>query len=387
MRWAILALIFGIALVISIRNARTGSAVNARVQTFDWLRGIAVLVMIQCHAMTLLSPEALKDPLYKTLISIDGLVAPSFTFAAGFSLALVQVRGAATGARSVRALKTLRRLAEVLIVATLVNWMWFPIFREPRWLLRLDILHCIGLSLLLALPVLVLFAPRPKVLRWVTLGLAALTFGISPLLEHGAGPLDWLLNSTPDASGRASVFPLMPWAGYVYLGASAGAVAALGDFWALVRWVVALGLAGLAIWIATPVFASIYPPHNFWVTNPANCAQRWATIMGVVLLLMWFEQKGTRWVKSPPVRFVSAFGGSSMAAYFFHEALLYYRAWPFYFSFNAWWGKSCGWGKYWALTALLIACTYVLVLLTDRIYRWVDKRLPSIGPNPQRPTA
>jgi uncharacterized membrane protein len=348
-------------------------SIGARIQAFDWLRGLAVLFMIQCHAMVLLLPSLKEEPLFRTLVRVDGLVAPSFTFAAGFSLALVQVRGAAGGARWIRMLKTLRRLGEVLAVASLVNLMWFPIWREPKWLIRLDILHCIGLSLLLALPVMVVLAPRPKVLRWVALLLAAVTFGISPLLEHGAAPFDWLLNTS-----TGSVFPLLPWAGYVYLGASAGATAAMGDFWALVRWIVCLGLLGAAIWLATPWFASIYPPHNFWVANPANCAQRWTVIMGVVLALMAFEHKGIRLVKSAPVRFVAVFGSSSMAAYFFHEALLYFRLPPIYFSFSAWWGQSCGWGKYAALTAVLIGCTFVLVLLTDRIYRWVDARLPSL---------
>ena len=347
--------------------------VGARVQAFDWLRGLAVLFMIQCHAMVLLLPALKDEPLFRTLVRLDGLVAPSFTFAAGFSLALVQVRGAAGGARWVRVLKTLRRLGEVLAVATLVNWMWFPIFREPHWLFRLDILHCVGLSLLVALPVMVVLAPRPKVLRWVALALAAVTFGISPLLEHGAWPFDWLLNST-----TGSVFPLLPWAGYVYLGASAGATAALGDLWALVRWIAMIGVVGAGMWIASPWFASIYPPHNFWVTNPANCAQRWTIIVGVMLLLIGFEQLGARWVKSPPVRFVTVFGSSSMAAYFFHQELLYYRPWPFYFSFNAWWGSTCGWGKYWALSGLLIGLTFVAVVLTDRVYRFVDQRLPSL---------
>src|SRR5207244_4386290 len=125
----------------------------------------AVLVMIQTHALSLLRPELRKGGFFSTLQWIDGLVAPAFIFAAGFSLALTQVRAAlAEGgpdARRRRVLRTLRRLAEVLLVATLTNWMWFPIFREPRWILRVDILHCIGLSLLLALPILSLLAPRP----------------------------------------------------------------------------------------------------------------------------------------------------------------------------------------------------------------------------------
>ena len=86
--------------------------VGARVQAFDWLRGLAVAVMIQCHAMVLLLPALKEDPLFHWLVRLDGLVAPSFVFSAGFSLALVQVRGASGGARGVRVRKTLRRLGE-----------------------------------------------------------------------------------------------------------------------------------------------------------------------------------------------------------------------------------------------------------------------------------
>ncbi len=340
------------------------TAVAARVQAFDWLRGLAVLFMIQCHALALLKPEIHAEPLFKWLVRLDGLVAPAFTFSAGFSLALVQVRSAAgEGSRVSRTVKTLRRIGEVLLVAILVNWAWFPIFREPRWIGRLDILHCIGLSLLLALPLLVALAKRPKVLRWVALAGAAVVFGVSPLLEKDAWAFDWLLNSTTGAA-----FPILPWAGYVFLGASLGATAGLGDFWKLIRWVAFIGAIGAAMWLADGWFKAAYPPHNFWVTNPANAAQRWTVLMGVLLVLLFVEARvGEKFRKSPPVFFVTAFGSSSLAAYFFHEMLLYYRV--FGFSFHAWWGKACDWPKYWALTALLIAMTFVLVLITDRVYR------------------
>src|SRR6266850_2795497 len=113
----------------------------SRVRAFDWLRGLAVLLMIQTHALGLLRPELRVGAGFNALQWLDGLVAPAFIFAAGFSLALTQVRAAAAGgsadARRRRMLKTLRRIGEVLLVGTLVNWMWFPIFREPRWILRM----------------------------------------------------------------------------------------------------------------------------------------------------------------------------------------------------------------------------------------------------------
>src|SRR5438552_19197661 len=112
-----------------------------RIRAIDWLRGLAVLFMIQTHALALLRPELRAGALFSTLQWIDGLVAPSFILAAGFSMALTQVRAAAQpGARWPRFRRTLRRLGEVLAVATLVNWAWFPLVREPRWILRMDIL-------------------------------------------------------------------------------------------------------------------------------------------------------------------------------------------------------------------------------------------------------
>ena len=348
-------------------------AQGSRILAFDWLRGIAVVVMIQTHALTLLRPDLRTGPLWERLQWIDGLVAPAFIFSAGFSLALVQVRGAATRPRWPRVRRTLRRLGEVLLVATLVNWMWFPLLREPRWIFRIDILHCIGLSLLIALPILAALAARPLVLRWVALALAAAAFALSPLAEHVRGPLASLANGS-----TGSVFPLLPWAGYVYLGASAGATAAAGDARALARWTAGLLVAGIVLWILTPQLSAIYPPHEFWVTNPANHARRWTQVCGLVLLLMAAELSPGRWRVSVPVRFVEVFGTSSLAGYFFHQMLLYKQIGGF--SFDAVWGKHCDWPQYALLTILLMACTFVLTWAMDRVYRHAWVRVISAVP-------
>jgi len=169
-----------------------GLQAPSRIHAIDWLRGLAVLLMIQTHGLTLLRPELRAGSLFNALQWVDGLVAPSFILAAGFSMALTQVRAAlsagAADARRRRMRKTLRRLAEVLLVGTLVNWMWFPIFREPRWILRMDILQCIGLSLVIALPILFALAPRPRALRWTALLLSAVAFGVAPLPRPWARP-------------------------------------------------------------------------------------------------------------------------------------------------------------------------------------------------------
>ncbi|TMA13695.1 MAG: DUF1624 domain-containing protein [Deltaproteobacteria bacterium] len=320
-------------------SATRGSMLPAptRIRAIDWLRGLAVLLMIQTHALALLRPELRSGALFDSLQWVDGLVAPSFILAAGFSMALTQVRAAsapgAAEARRRRMLRTLRRLGEVLLVGILVNWMWFPIFREPRWIVRMDILPCVGLSLLLALPMLFALAPYPRALRWASLLLAAAVFGVSPLAEPLGPPWNRFLNHHSDA-----VFPLLPWAGYVYLGAAIGSATAEEGRRGAAVWLGALAAAGIVVWSLTPWFAALYPPHD----------------------------------GSAAVRFVEVFGTSSLAGYFFHEMLLFFRV--FGFSFEARWGKSCSWPQYAALTILLAACTFVLTWMTARIYAAVEQR-------------
>ncbi|MET0406207.1 MAG: heparan-alpha-glucosaminide N-acetyltransferase domain-containing protein, partial [Cystobacter sp.] len=195
--------------------------VAERVRAIDWLRGLAVLLMIQCHALVLLRPDLRASQTTKNLLRVDGVVAPAFLFSAGFALALLLVRSTAGGQRGERLGRNLRRILQVLGVATLVNLMWFPLWREPIRLVRLDILHCVGLSLLLLLPVGGALASRPRILRGVTLVLALTTFFLSPLGEAVGGPWAYVLNKSTGA-----VFPLLPWLGFAWLGAYAGTVTA-----------------------------------------------------------------------------------------------------------------------------------------------------------------
>ena len=353
---------------------------SSRVRAFDWLRGGAVLVMIETHALVLLRPALRAGSFYSVIQWIDGLVAPAFILAAGFSLALTQVRAAAGDARAqadagdaraagdarrARFLKTLRRIGEVLAVATLVNWMWFPIFREPRWILRVDILQCIGLSLLIALPFIFLLAPRPKALQAAGLLGAALVFGLSPLAEHVGPPLAGILNRSTGAP-----FPLLPWGGSVYLGAAIGAAGTAGGKKAIAAWLLGLAALGVLLWLLTPQISGLYPPHDFWVTDPTNHARRWTQVCLIALLLLGLEAAGMRGGR--PVRFVEVFGTSSLAGYFFHQMLLYFHL--FGFSFEKFWGDRCSWPQFWALLALLIAMTFALTVATDAVYQRINAR-------------
>jgi uncharacterized membrane protein len=223
------------------------------------------------------------------------------------------------------------------------------------------------LSLLIALPILALLAPHPRALRLSSLLLAALAFGLAPLFEQVPAPWG---NFVSFRTG--SVFPLLPWGGYVYLGAAVGAACAADGIRATVKWLLALAAVGVALWIATPHISALYPPHEFWVTDPTNHARRWTQVCLIALALLAAEQRWQGpWRASLPVRFVEVFGTSSLAGYFIHEMLLYYRLAGF--SFERVWGNACSWPLYWLVLSLLIVCTFALTWVTDKVYQRADR--------------
>lgn len=337
-------------------------------RAIDWLRGLAVLFMIQCHALFLLTPELRSGVWAKRLLKLDSLVAPAFIFSAGFATALLMVRSAAGGTVRQRLPRNLRRIVEVLAVATLVNWAWFPLLREPKWILRMDILQCVGLCLLLVLPVAAALASRPRALLIVTFLLALAVFAVAPLGEQVQGPWATLTNKSDFAP-----FPLLPWLGFAWLGACAGTAAGAWGRAGLTRTLVLLTGLGIAGTLAADALFRLYPPHRFYVSNPADSAGRFAWVCAVLLGLLWLE--GRLPEATPPSRlrrFIEVFGTSSLSAYFFHEMLLFYRLGGV-FSFQRFWGDRSNWGMYWLLLALLIGLTFLLCVAVDRLLAWARR--------------
>ena len=338
-----------------------------RIRAFDWLEGIAVLVMMQTHTVALLQPAA-RQRVSTCGSALDGLVAPSFILAAGFSLALVQVRGAGAGTRLRRALKSLRRIGEVLAVCTFMTWIWFPIFAEPKWLLRIDILNCIGLTLLLALPLFAWLATRPRLLCGLSLAAAVAILVATPVAAE-VRALPWA-HFLGQSSG--SVFPLFPWSGYVFLGGSLGALAAIsaprqnrplaggarrGRRGALERLRRARDAAA-----RRGVGHQPEPrrAHRDGEPRRAGAAGPRAPGDGRVAE----ERAGGG--------FVEVFGTSSLAAYFGHETMLFKRISGV--SLETLCDHRAGWTAYWLLTALIIALTWgytwIVAWLYDRVTLW-----------------
>src|SRR4051794_12200605 len=122
---------------------------TARFKAIDWLRGLSVLFMIECHCLYFLSPSLDRTAEWYQIQNINGLVSVAFLFAAGFSLGLVGARAAGdVQTRARRSKRTLLRIAEVFALAFYINEVSHDVISNPIWLLRLDILSCIVAGLL-----------------------------------------------------------------------------------------------------------------------------------------------------------------------------------------------------------------------------------------------
>lgn len=194
-----------------------------RVVFVDALRLLAAVQMVQGHTLdALMRDSARAGRGFELWTFTRGLTSTTFLITAGlaFSLATATPTLAAGGRR--------RRLRRGLWLVALGYLMHAPLgillgdapARALAEWAAVDVLQCIGVSILL-LEGVAAWAPARS---WGALGvgLAALCFGLGPssLSLTPRGPL---LPFTSYFSAQAgSLFPLLPWAGFVFAGFGAG---------------------------------------------------------------------------------------------------------------------------------------------------------------------
>ena len=201
---------------------------DGRKTYLDWLRGVAVLVMIQGHVIDSWTMAADRGrPAYRWITLVGGIGgAPVFLFLAGAALALAA--GACT--------RSGRTDAEAAALARTRGWQIFGLaflFRLQSWiisggdpertLLKVDILNIMGLSVLAAA---VLWGlGRSRISRGIVLSTAAVAASVltpalrsSDLLALLPDPVEGYLRPV----AGTTTFTLFPWAGFVLAGGTVG---------------------------------------------------------------------------------------------------------------------------------------------------------------------
>ena len=202
---------------------------SRRCDWIDQLRGWAVIVMIEVHVVNVYLHSGLRPD---WLNYLNGLVAPSFTMAAGYSLVISTFK--IDGTLRPFWPDTARRLGFILLCAyalhapgiTAADWTVLNTVQKARELFKLDVLQCIVFSLLI-LQGLARLVRNPRIFTGLALAIALFVPLISPhLWATGVADGLWLpirgfFNGNPDR-GVQALFPLFPWIAFPAFGAFLG---------------------------------------------------------------------------------------------------------------------------------------------------------------------
>ena len=295
----------------------------SRRRYLDWLRGVAVLIMIEGHALDSWTRVADRGrDGYQWAIVVAGFGAPIFLFLAGMALTL------AAGARRDRGLgapqiasAAIRRGLWIFGLAFLFRLQsWIISGGEfPRSLLKVDILNIMGVSMTLAAVLWHLGrrdAGRATLFAGATIAAALLTplIRATPLLTPLPDPIEWYLRP-----GGASTFTLFPWAGFLTAGAAVGVWLARADPHGERR--INLALAAIGLVMASASYgASFLPPvfegSSFWTSSPAFFFLR----LGLLVAAVPAAYLLTRFWRGAALE---EFGKASLFVYWIHVEMVY----------------------------------------------------------------
>ena len=315
------------------------SRAAARIDAVDWLRGLAVVLMIQTHLYDAwASPQAKLTAAYQWTRFIGGIPSRLFLFLVGVSIALRFEAQLAKGITERRALvrPVQKRGLQILVLAYafrlqeyILGHMGQSFVDLPAYgrdMLRVDILNSIGASMLL---VPVLTAPRRGQPAWARIVAATLLFVVlGPIVGPAHFPT-WIptwISSYVGGQRPMSWFALFPWAEWPLAGV------AIGHLWVRasrsersLRWAfVATGAAGVALILTVEIIRKInphiirYPSDLVQQMGPGSFFYRLG-LTGVMAFMGWLSVE----VVGPRFSVLRQFGRTSLLVYWIHIDLCY----------------------------------------------------------------
>ena len=197
-----------------------------RLVFLDVLRLIAAVQMIQGHSVaSVLAAEYRHGAAYSVWTFARGLTSVLFLTTAGLAFVLAEARGHDVRARRRRALRALRLIAIGYAMHTPVAALLGAELQVAlRAALVVDVLQCIGCSLL-GLELLSLLTRNSSVRAVSALGLGLACFVAAPATHTVTLAPAGLALGNYLTTRYGSLFPLLPWAGYVWIGFGLGSVA------------------------------------------------------------------------------------------------------------------------------------------------------------------
>ena len=198
---------------------------TARLYFIDAMRAWAILMMLQGHFIDGLLDNAFRD---NTDLSFNiwkyfrGITAPVFFTVSGFIFTYLLIRVPQKGMQNPRVKKGLKRGLQLIFIGYLLRTNLLGILGGEIYdaFYLVDVLHCIGLSLLGIIGFYLLSQNGKKsLLPSLLIGVTAILFLFEPIYSQ------WSFGFLPQAVGNyftkanGSVFTIIPWFGYTTFGA------------------------------------------------------------------------------------------------------------------------------------------------------------------------
>ncbi len=335
------------------------SASERRKGYLDWLRGLAVLIMIEAHVLDSWTRVPDRQSVeFAFAMIVGGFGAPFFLFLAGVAVPLsAGAKYRRSGDHPAAAGAVARRGLEIFGLAFLFRVQsWILGWGSPRNLLKVDILNIMGPSISAA--ALLWRAAGSLRGRLAVFAFATVATTLATPLVRSWSPVRWLPDPieayiSPVAS--LSNFVFFPWAGFVFAGAIVGlALDAARTIEQERRANIILGCAGVAVAVLAyraSFLPSPYSTSYFWTTSPAFFLIRAGILTAAVAVGYFWEARSRGRIAWSPLQ---QLGRTSLFIYWIHVEMVYGLV-----SLDL--HKRLSWGQTWAgfllFTLFMLLCS------------------------------
>ena len=332
----------------------------------DWLRGLAVLIMIEAHLIDswTRSPDR-ESQAFQWSMTLGGFGAPLFLFLAGVSVALsASSKLRRSGDPRAASAAVARRGLEIFGLAFLFRLQACILSWGGWWtLLKVDILNIMGPSIVAAAALwgivrsgrakLAVFAAATAVIALLTPVIRAL-----PVLESLPDPVEAYIRPVQPLTN----FVFFPWMAFVFAGAFCGVLIETAREPVVEgRLNMRFALAGAAlalVALAASFLPSPYASSYFWTTSPAFFFIRVGMLVALIgMAYAWQQRPGgaSKWSA------LQQLGRTSLFIYWIHVEMVYgLMTRPIHKTFSL----PAAWFAVFAFTLFMLICSLVKERLT-----------------------
>lgn len=302
---------------------------KSRLFFLDAIRAWAILMMLQGHFIDGLLDNAFRDNsniLFSTWKYFRGITAPVFFTVSGFIFTFLLIKSPQTGWSNPRVKKGIKRGLELLVIAYLLRMNIFGLFKGEIYdsFYLVDVLHCIGLSLLFIIGFYILtFAKQKWIFPTILASTTLLLFIFEPIYKTMGFEFlpQAIANYLTKANG--SVFTIIPWLGYATIGSFMSVVFSKFQnsknlYYYIVPAYIAIGL--ILIFFSSDFFMSIYDItgiqlfQSIFSNNYLFIRLGDVLIVFAIFIMLRKYLMNTTWLK---------IGQSTLSIYIIHFIILY----------------------------------------------------------------